>query len=80
MYRLPIRGSARRIGRAAAPAHAGAHPQPWAEFDRIVRQRRAEADEFYEAIHPPKASEDERRIQRQALAGMLWRSRSTFST
>jgi hypothetical protein len=45
---------------------------PWADFDRIVRERRAEADEFYDAIHPPKATEDERRVQRQALAGLLW--------
>jgi Glycosyl hydrolase family 63 C-terminal domain len=44
----------------------------WADFDRIVQQRRAEANEFYEAIHPPKASDDERLIQRQALAGLLW--------
>ena len=34
--------------------------------------RRAEADEFYAAIHPPKASDDEKLVQRQALAGMLW--------
>ncbi len=34
--------------------------------------RRAEADEFYEAIHPPKATDDERLVQRQAFAGMLW--------
>jgi hypothetical protein len=44
----------------------------WSDFDRIVRERRAEADEFYDAIHPPKATEDERRVQRQALAGLLW--------
>jgi hypothetical protein len=35
-------------------------------------ERRAECDEFYEAIRPPKASADEAAIQRQALAGMLW--------
>jgi hypothetical protein len=46
--------------------------QPLADVDRIVEQRRMEADEFYEAVHPPKATEDERLIQRQALAGMLW--------
>jgi hypothetical protein len=46
--------------------------RPLAEVDRIVEERRAEADEFYELVHPPKASEDERRIQRQALSGMLW--------
>ncbi len=45
---------------------------PLAEVDSIVVQRRAEADEFYDALHPPQATEDERRVQRQALAGMLW--------
>ena len=45
---------------------------PLAEVERIFDLRRAEADEFYEAIHPPKATEDERRVQRQAFAGMLW--------
>jgi hypothetical protein len=42
------------------------------EVERIVAHRRAEADEFYEAIHPPRATQDERLVQRQALAGMLW--------
>jgi hypothetical protein len=45
---------------------------PLGEVDRIVHQRREEADAFYAAIHPPHASDEERRIQRQALAGMLW--------
>jgi hypothetical protein len=34
--------------------------------------RKAEADEFYAAIQPPKATPEEKAIQRQALAGMLW--------
>ena len=46
--------------------------KPLRDVDEIVAGRRREADEFYEAIHPPKATEDERRVQRQALAGMLW--------
>ena len=47
-------------------------PNPLAECETIVAQRRAEADEFYAAIHPPQASADECLVQRQALAGMLW--------
>jgi len=46
--------------------------RPLALVDEIVRRRRREADEFYAAIHPPKASADERGIQRQAFASMLW--------
>jgi hypothetical protein len=45
---------------------------PLAEVDRIVAQRKAEADAFYETIHPPRATEEERMIQRQAFAGLLW--------
>ncbi len=40
--------------------------------DEIIAARKAEADEFYGAIHARGCSEDERRIQRQALAGLLW--------
>jgi hypothetical protein len=46
--------------------------EPLSDIDAVVRQRRAEADEFYGTIHPPGATADERLIQRQALAGMLW--------
>jgi hypothetical protein len=46
--------------------------QPLAGVDEIIERRRQEADEFYDSIHPPQATEDERRIQRQALSGMLW--------
>jgi hypothetical protein len=45
---------------------------PLDDVDQIVAQRRAEADEFYAAIHPPKATEDEKSVQRQAFAGLLW--------
>ena len=42
------------------------------DFERIFAARRAEADEFYDRITPRSLSEDERRVHRQALAGMLW--------
>ncbi len=42
------------------------------ELERIMARRRAEADDFYDAITPPSADEDGRLIIRQALAGMLW--------
>jgi hypothetical protein len=46
--------------------------RPLADVDRVVELRRYEADEFYARLHPPHTSEDEKRVQRQALAGMLW--------
>src|SRR5207248_6676155 len=49
---------------------------PLDQVDQVVRERRQEADEFYAAIHPRGASEDEKRVQRQALAGLLWTKQS----
>ncbi|MCI0612247.1 glucosidase [bacterium] len=42
------------------------------DFEKIFKERIADADEFYERITPPNLSEDQIRIHRQALAGMLW--------
>jgi hypothetical protein len=41
-------------------------------FDKIFDSRLADSNEFYDRITPKNLSEDERRIHRQALAGMLW--------
>jgi hypothetical protein len=46
--------------------------KPLEDVDQVVQQRLKEADEFYACIHPPKATEDEKLVQRQAFAGMLW--------
>jgi hypothetical protein len=43
-----------------------------AGFDETLAARLGDADEFYQRIAPPSLSEDERRVHRQALAGMLW--------
>jgi hypothetical protein len=45
---------------------------PFGAFDQILASRLADADEFYNRITPPSLTEDERRVHRQALAGMLW--------
>ena len=45
---------------------------PFADFDRVFADRVREADEFYAALQPTDLNEDERRVQRQAFAGMLW--------
>jgi len=41
-------------------------------FDETLAARVQEADAFYASITPPSATEDEARVMRQALAGMLW--------
>src|SRR5215472_326972 len=45
---------------------------PFKSFAESMRTRQREADEFYQAITPTRTSEDEARVMRQALAGMLW--------
>jgi hypothetical protein len=46
--------------------------EPLANVDQIIALRREEADEFYESVHPPRTTADERLIQRQAFAGLIW--------
>src|SRR5262249_4448542 len=45
---------------------------PLHEVESIVKERKQEADKFYDTVHPARASEDERQVQRQAFAGLLW--------
>ena len=42
------------------------------DFNQIFESRIRDADEFYQRITAQSLSEDERRVHRQALAGMLW--------
>jgi hypothetical protein len=42
------------------------------DFENMFKSRIADADEFYERIAPRSLTEDQRRVHRQALAGMLW--------
>jgi hypothetical protein len=42
------------------------------DFENIFNKRKKEADDFYEAIHADFANEDQKNIQRQAFAGLLW--------
>lgn len=48
------------------------HNQPFADSEAIFVQRIAEADAFYASVQNPQLNDEERRIQRQAFAGMLW--------
>jgi hypothetical protein len=53
-----------------------AQAEPFAHFEALFAQRIAEADDFYEHVHqhrrPAPLTGDEKRVQRQALAGLLW--------
>ena len=52
-----------------APASIG---DPFSNFTETMQTRQREADEFYRAATPESVTEDEARVMRQALAGMLW--------
>ena len=42
------------------------------KFDELFARRIAEANAYYANIQPTTLSDDERLVQRQAFAGMLW--------
>src|ERR1700741_4528892 len=68
-YRLevPARGQSVVRLRLSADTHA----DPFAGFDGLVERRRREADGFYDRLQAD-LTEDQRLVQRQALAGMIW--------
>jgi hypothetical protein len=69
---VPARGEAVvRLRLSNQPPGTGNNPFG-EEFDRVFETRRREADEFYSTVIPKKCTEDEGRVIRQALAGMLW--------
>ena len=50
----------------------GADAQPLADFDSLLAERAAEADAYYAALQDEVADVDQRLVQRQALAGLIW--------
>jgi hypothetical protein len=75
-YVLDIPGGGSRVVRlrlACVPADDG-----FGRFEASFQRRIAEADEFYERITPKSLGEDQRRVHRQALAGMLWSKQYYF--
>ncbi len=58
-----------RLAKAAAGQKSSPFGKP---FDDLFAARLREADEFYKSVTPPAVGEDEARVMRQAIAGMLW--------
>ena len=46
--------------------------KPFSDFDEIFSKRKTEADNFYKELQKGIKTEDEKLVQRQAFAGMLW--------
>ena len=70
-YRFDDRAGRDRDGPACA-SRTSAMPQPFADAERIFADRIAEADALYAALAQGRLTEDEARVQRQALAGLIW--------
>ena len=60
-----------RLRPRMAPAQSAAQALGQ-HFDEVVTARRADADEFYAALTPEGASQDEALVMRQAFSGLLW--------
>jgi len=75
-YRLDVPAGQSKVVRLRLSAKPAANA--FATFDQIFSSRLADAEEFYDRITPKNLSEDERRVHRQALAGMLWSKQYYF--
>jgi len=69
-YDVPARGSVEIRLRLMGPNSDSI--SPFADFDALLAQRVREADEFYAELQSDVADQDQRLVQRQAFAGMLW--------
>jgi len=67
-YRLEVAGGETAVIRLRLRDEAGIGD----DFDGVFAAREREADEFYAELAPAGISDDEARVLRQALAGMLW--------
>jgi hypothetical protein len=70
VYRLSIPAGEGKTVRLRLSSHGAG--DLLSDFDEIFSERIADADEFYNRITPSSLTEDQRRVHRQALAGMLW--------
>jgi hypothetical protein len=69
-YRLRVSAGSSEVVRLRLSAQTQVNA--FGAFEETFATRIADADEFYSRITPKAFNEDERRVHRQALAGMLW--------
>ncbi|HEY2103890.1 MAG TPA: hypothetical protein VGH08_11635 [Chthoniobacterales bacterium] len=73
LYRLEIpAGSSHHIRLRLRKADDDNTVSDFDSFDETIALRRSEADEFYQSLAPSCLTDEQRTIQRQALAGLLW--------
>lgn len=71
VYRLHLRAHETRTLYLRLTGEPQQHPFPFG-FEQLFQQRKEEADAFYKQVIPAHLSEEQRRISRQAYAGLLW--------
>jgi hypothetical protein len=72
-HRLEVKaGGAATLRLRLTDAAPDSSKDAFAGYDAIMDARRREADQFYRSITPARATEDEARVMRQALSGLLW--------
>jgi mannosylglycerate hydrolase MGH1-like protein len=72
LYRLEVPGGAQAAIRLRL-RHDTIETVPFGPgFDSTITERAREADEFYAAVNPFHIDADQRAVQRQAFAGLLW--------
>jgi hypothetical protein len=72
VYVLDVPAGGEAAVRLRLTAEGEAKAEPFADFEAVFADRKREADEFYAAVIPAGASAEERRVSRQAYAGLLW--------
>ena len=71
-YRLTLAPGAEHALRLRLSTDVADADSLGAAFDDVFVTRISEADEFHASLAAPEVSADERLVQRQALAGLLW--------
>jgi hypothetical protein len=73
LYRLDVPAGGEAVVRLRLCPAKEASARPFGTaFDKIFAERIAEADTFYDSLCPAKLGKEERRVVRQAYAGLLW--------
>jgi hypothetical protein len=69
-YRVEVPAGGSQVVKLRLNAKSTA--DPFGSFEQTFAARLTDANEFYDRITPHSLNEDERRLHRQGLAGMLW--------
>ena len=71
-WRIPLALGQRESAVIRLRMREPSRSDPFADFDETFETRRAECDAFWDAVMPGQLGDDERRVYRQAMAGLIW--------